>query len=264
MAPAVAFDNMQAGYGHQVILHNITASIMPGETIAVTGNNGSGKSTLLKALIGTIPLQGGSVDLLGYLRRAHQDPVGPPPWGRLGYVPQRASSGGGVEATVSEVVQSGLLGSGALFLPRGWRGRVDEALEQVGLTHRRKEAFQVLSGGQQQRALIARALVRDPDLLLLDEPLTGLDAHNRQRLADIVGQRQQTGSTAIIVLHELAEFRPLISRELRISSGHIVHDGPCQHASHYDPSGPWMDSHHAERLDQAPASRPFDVEGVMP
>ncbi len=244
-APAVVtLRDLQVGYNNDVILHDVSARILQGETVAVTGNNGSGKSTLIKALIGTVAVQGGSIDLLGYVRQAHARPTGPLPWGRVGYVPQRLAAAGGVESTVTEVVQTGLLGKGRkMWLQRGSRQKVEESLDAVGLRHRKDDSFQVLSGGQQQRVLIARALVRDPSLLLLDEPLTGLDAHNRQRLADIVSARQEAGGTAIIVLHELAEFRPLITREIRIHSGHIVHDGPCDHGSHYDPHGPYSASH---------------------
>ena len=83
--------------------------------------------------------------------------------------------------------------------------------------------------------------MRQPELMILDEPLAGLDTHNRERLAEITASHLAEGKTAMIVLHELAELRPLITRELRIAGGHIVHDGPCTHASHYDPDGPWSD-----------------------
>lgn len=240
-APAVIrVQDLGVGYRNNVVLHDLDLSIGTGECVAVTGNNGSGKSTLLKALIGTIPLMHGSIDLLGYKRYADKESAGNPPWYKVGYVPQRLASEGGIESTVQEVVQSGLLGTGHLRPPRDSKARVNDALKLVGMLHRLKEPFQNLSGGQQQRVLIARALVRNPQLILLDEPLTGLDEHNRIRLGEILAERKAEGCTAVIVLHELGELRPLISREIRIAGGHIVHDGPCTHARHDD--GPlWWD-----------------------
>ena len=245
--PVVSFHDLEVSYGRNTILHDISARVCPGSCVAITGNNGSGKSTLVKALVGITPFQRGSIDLLGYKRRADAPPQGPPPWGHVGYVPQRLTATGGIDASVTEVVQAGLLGLGdsawsRLRPPRDWRSRVDAALDRVGLAHRAMDRFSILSGGQQQRCLIARALVRNPELIILDEPLAGLDAHNRQRLAEITASHLDEGKTAMIVLHELAELRPLITRELRIAGGHIVHNGPCTHESHFDPTGPWSDT----------------------
>lgn len=198
--------------------------------------------------------------MLGYVRSADEPPKGPAPWSRLGYVPQRLAAAGGVEATVEEIIQTGLLGPKSFWLRRGWRDHVQDAMEQVGLAHRRKESFQVLSGGQQQRVLIARALVRDPDLLILDEPLTGLDEHNRHRLAEIIEARLGGGGTALIVLHELGELRPLITREIRIGAGHVIHDGPCTHKHHRDSLDPWIDPHAPHGHDDGPQTSPFNLE----
>ncbi len=236
---AIQIRDLDAGYRGHVVLHDLSLDIPEGECVAITGNNGSGKSTLLKSLIGTIPIMHGSVKLLGYTRTAAGDTSGQAPWYRVGYVPQRLASAGGIESTVQEVVQSGLLGSGHLRLPRDWRARVKGALEEVGMRHRLKESFQNLSGGQQQRVLIARALIRNPSLLLLDEPLTGLDEHNRNRLGDILAGRLSTGATVVLVLHELGELRPLIKREIALASGHIVHDGPCTHEDHRSAGQYW-------------------------
>ncbi len=239
--PVVAFDDLEVGYGRNVVLHDISASINAGECVAITGNNGSGKSTLIKALMGIEPFQRGTINLFGFVRRAEQRSTGTPPWNSVGYVPQRLSAVGGVESSVSEVVQSGLLGYRRLWSGPGAKQKVQNALEQVGMNHRAKEPFAILSGGQQQRVLIARALIRGPELLVLDEPLTGLDAHNRERLAQIVADQKSRGTTSVIVLHELGELAPLITRELRLASGHLVHDGPCTHASHQDETSTWID-----------------------
>lgn len=240
-APA-AFTDLQVAYDSNIVLHGITATIAKGSCVAITGSNGSGKSTLLKALLGVAPVVGGSAELFG----TEVSPKAKIDWQKVGYVPQRITVGGGIGSTVREVVETGLLGPRRWWLPSGAKKRVDQILTEVGLLHRDREAFQVLSGGQQQRALIARALVREPELLILDEPLTGLDEHNREVLARLIGDHLQKGNTAIIVLHELGILAPLIDRELRISSGHIVHDGPCTHHVHE------TDDHH-HLPDHAPA-----------
>lgn len=234
-SPVVDFDHLQVAYNDNLVLHGITAAIDPGQCVAITGSNGSGKSTLIKACLGIAPVTGGTVSLFGQQVAGDQAQPRRVAWNRVGYVPQRMSVGGGVGATVREVVETGLLGARRWWIPRSGKHAVDDALERVGLTHRAADSFQVLSGGQQQRALIARALVRDPQLYLLDEPLTGLDQHNREVLAEIIGSAKRSGATLLIVLHELGELAPLIDRELQVKAGHVVHDGPCTHLRHENP-----------------------------
>lgn len=221
----ISFHELEVGYGAAPLLHGISAEVTAGSCVALTGANGSGKSTLLKALLGLIPHQSGQINLFGVELPGGGGPVHQVPWGQIGYVPQRNSVGGGISSSVREIVETGLLGPRRWWRPRGSKAQVDEALELVGLRARQRDIFQQLSGGQQQRTLIARALVRQPQLLLLDEPLTGLDRHNREVLAGVIGAQKAAGHTSLIVLHELGELRPLIDRELRISSGHLVHDG---------------------------------------
>lgn len=224
--PPLSFNDLEVGYGSTPVLHDVSATIDAGTCVAVTGGNGSGKSTLLKALLGLIPHSGGEIEIFGTELPEAAGPDKNIDWAKLGYVPQRNTIGGGVGSTVREVVETGLLGPGQWWLPRRRKERVDEVLEQVGLTSRDREIFQVLSGGQQQRTLIARALVRNPHLLFLDEPLTGLDRHNREVLAQVIGEEKRLGHTSVIVLHELGELAPHIDRVLQISAGHIVYDGP--------------------------------------
>ncbi len=237
--PPIAFHDLEVGYGAAPVLHDISATVEEGSCVALTGGNGSGKSTLLKALLGLIPHSAGEIHLFGDLLPEEAGPTPQIDWTKIGYVPQRNTIGGGVGSTVREVVETGLLGPRQWWLPRGSKQKVDRVLEIVGLSSRHQEIFQVLSGGQQQRTLIARALVRRPPLLLLDEPLTGLDRHNREVLAEVVRGQKELGHTSLIVLHELGELAPLIDHELHLSSGHITHDGPRrpggtdQHSDHH-------------------------------
>lgn len=155
--------------GASEILHDINLSVTGGETVALLGANGSGKSTLVRAALGIVPATAGTIRLYGQDISQSRSVN----WDRIGYVPQRVSAASGVPATALEVVRSGLLGPKRLWADRGRKARqaAMEALEAVDLADRANDHVQVFSGGQAQRVLIARALVRKPDLLLLDEPL---------------------------------------------------------------------------------------------
>jgi zinc transport system ATP-binding protein len=186
------------------------------------GGNGSGKSTLLKALLGIVPTTAGHAQLRGVEVTTSRQAV---PWSSIGYVPQRIGAGTGVPATAAEVVASGLVGHRHLRPGAGARRRCLEALDQVGLADRARESVAIFSGGQQQRVLIARALVRHPKLLLLDEPLSGVDQASKEALAGILARLQAHGTTMLVVLHELGELAPLIDRAVVLDHGRIVHDG---------------------------------------
>ncbi len=224
-AELVAARDVHVTLGGSEILRGIDLTVGVGEVVAVLGANGSGKSTLVRALVGIVPLSRGSVDLFGA-------PLGPRlPWRRLGYVPQRVAAPSGMPSTASEVVASGLLGGGRLRLPRGWRARTVEALDLVGLADRADDSTAELSGGQQQRVLIARALVRRPDLLVLDEPVAGVDKPSQEAFAATMTRLVGDGLTVLVVLHELGALAPLIERAVVLRHGRVVHDGAPPRAS---------------------------------
>ncbi|BDZ43229.1 ABC transporter [Paraoerskovia sediminicola] len=211
--------------GASDILHGVDLTVTDGEVVALLGANGSGKSTLVRSLVGVLPLAAGSVELLG-------SPLGPSvDWERVGYVPQRVSAQSGVPSTAREVVSSGLLHGRRLRLPRGWRTRTDEALELVGLRDRAQDSTSELSGGQQQRVLIARALVRRPDVMILDEPVAGVDQPSQEAFAATMRRLVSQGLTVLVVLHELGELAPLVTRAVVLRHGQVVHDGAPPAAS---------------------------------
>ncbi|MTG90181.1 ATP-binding cassette domain-containing protein [Cellulosimicrobium sp. BIT-GX5] len=221
----VAARDVHVTLGGSEILRGIDLSVRAGEVVSLLGANGSGKSTLVRALVGIVPLSRGSVDLFG-------TPLGPRlPWQRLGYVPQRVSAPSGMPSTAAEVVASGLLGGGRLRLPRGWRARTTEALDLVGLADRADDSIAELSGGQQQRVLIARALVRRPDLLVLDEPVAGVDKPSQEAFAATMTRLVDDGLTVLVVLHELGALAPLVERAVVLRHGRVVHDGAPPRAS---------------------------------
>jgi len=187
-------------YGHERVLDDVSITVRAGEFAALTGPNGSGKSTLLRVLLGLLPPASGHVQLFGVSPSRLRDR-----W-RVGYVPQRLSIAPDLPATVEEVVTSGRLAK------QGWwkrarsvdREAVDHALESVALEDLRRRKLTELSGGQQQRALIAKALASEPELLVLDEPIAGVDVDSQRLFRDsLVHLRNEHGAAVLLVSHEL-------------------------------------------------------------
>ena len=225
-AKAVQVADLSVDLGGRLVLRGVDLQIRQGEVVAVLGTNGSGKSTLIRTIVGLLPAARGEVRLFGTpVPRFRQ-------WRRVGYVPQRITAAGGVPATVYEVVSSGLLSKRRMFTPLGSAGKqaIDKALEIVDMADRRKDGVAELSGGQQQRVLIARALVSDPELLILDEPTAGVDLASQQIFADAIRERVARGTTVVMVSHDLGPMDALIDRSVVLRRGRIVYDGP-PHAS---------------------------------
>ncbi|MCC2320041.1 metal ABC transporter ATP-binding protein [Cellulomonas xiejunii] len=217
---AIEADDVQVTLGGQPIVRGVDLTVPTGQVLALLGANGSGKSTLVRALLGVVPHVAGSVRLLGA-------PLGPDvPWQRVGYVPQRMAAAGGVPTTALEVVVSGMLHGRRLRPPRDRRPRALAALEALGVADLQDRRVQELSGGQQQRVLIARALVREPALLVLDEPTSGIDLPTQRTFVDALSRLRDAGTTVVVVLHEIGPFAPLIDRSIVLRHGRVVHDGP--------------------------------------
>ncbi|MGW3628439.1 metal ABC transporter ATP-binding protein [Streptomyces sp. NPDC000880] len=221
MEPVISIRGAQATLGSRPVLRGIDLTVRRGEVVALLGANGSGKSTAVRSLIGQVPLTGGEIALFGTdLRRFRE-------WSRIGYVPQRTTASSGVPATVREVVSSGRLSRTRLGrLSKSDRAAVQRALELVGLADRAKDSVDALSGGQHQRVLIARALASDPELLIMDEPMAGVDLVSQEILAGTLRDQVAAGTTVLLVLHELGPLEPLIDRAVVLRDGCVVHDGP--------------------------------------
>jgi zinc transport system ATP-binding protein len=200
-APVVlAAADVSFAYGTEVVLDHVGLEVRAGEFAALAGPNGSGKSTLLRILLGLLAPQTGTVEVFGVAPSDLRER-----W-RVGYVPQRPRIAPDLPATVEEVVATGRLAK------RGWwkrrtradRDAVDHALESVALTEHRRKRLHELSGGQQQRALIARALAADPELLVLDEPIAGVDVESQELFRDsLVHLVEQHSAAVLLVSHEL-------------------------------------------------------------
>lgn len=255
-APVIEADGVGISIGGQSILSGIDLVVNAGEVLALLGTNGSGKSTLVRTLLGVMPATTGSVRLFGA-------PLGPSaPWKRIGYVPQRMPAASGVPATALEVVTSGLLHGRTLRSPRGHKARALDALGDVGMRDRAHQRVQEMSGGQQQRVLIARALVRRPDLLVLDEPTSGIDIPTQATFVETISRLHDAGTTVVVILHELGPFAPLIDRAVVLRHGRVAHDGPPPRARG-EHAGQWHDHTHAHSDPEPPNASPLNVE-VLP
>ncbi len=248
MAPPVHVRDLHVTLGGARILHGVDLDVRDGEMVALLGANGSGKSTLVKALLSIVPVSSGSVELFG--ADVTRDPR-EVPWRRVGYVPQRVGAASGTPATALEVVSSGLLDNRRLRPPRGWRDLALSALDEVGLADRAKDTVSVFSGGQQQRVLIARALVRRPDLLVLDEPLAGIDRDSQEALAATLTGLRERGTSMVVVLHETGSLTEMLQRAVVLRHGRVVHDGkpPRATADHAHPHHDHLHPHEDEPPD---------------
>lgn len=183
------------GYPGHCVLHDVDVTFAAGRRVGVLGRNGSGKTTLLRTLLGILPPLGGSV-----LR---------PPGLRLGFVPQRERFDPVWPLTVREVVFQGLLPDRGLFArPTAADDEtIAESLARVGLAGRAAVPFRDLSGGQQQKVLLARALARRPDWLILDEPTAGLDVPAQQATLELVESLHSSSGDmgVVLVSHQLSD-----------------------------------------------------------
>jgi zinc transport system ATP-binding protein len=220
--PLLEASGVSFAYGRDPVLWDVNLRVRPGEFVALVGPNGSGKSTLLKLLLGSLAPSDGDVRLFGELPRRMRAR-----W-RLGYVPQRPVLGSEVPATVEEIVATGRL------TRRGWwrplrgddRRAARHALESVGLAEFAERPVHELSGGQQQRAFIARAFASEPDLLVLDEPIAGVDAGSQRRFREsLVHLVEDHGAGVLLVSHELSAVAQDLDRVV-VLKGTVLFDGP--------------------------------------
>jgi zinc transport system ATP-binding protein len=223
------------------VLHDVDLQVRRGELVSLLGANGSGKSTLLRALVGVLPLAAGTVRLFDVPSTDRSVRA------RLGYVPQYSAEAGSVPATARETVASGLLGPGRWFV-RSKDPRITSLMADVGLGDLIDRPITQMSGGQRQRVMIARALVRGPELLVLDEPFAGVDVRTQNTLATLLTRLVARGTTVVVVLHELGPLEPEIDRAVVLDRGRVVHDGPVDRRPVFDPGhdhafGPDRDGH---------------------
>jgi zinc transport system ATP-binding protein len=201
MQAIIEIKQLSYRYEKESVLEDITITVPDGSFLAIVGPNGSGKSTLLKLILGLLKPQKGDIFLFGQEISKFKD------WQKIGYVSQKANSfNTGFPATVFEVVSSGLTKKLGLFtfFKKEHRQKVMDALDSVGMMSFSHRNIGELSGGQQQRVFIARALVSEPKLLILDEPTVGVDADNVHSFYEMLGDlNTSSGITLLLVTHDI-------------------------------------------------------------
>lgn len=200
--------NANLGYEDGIVTENLNFTVCEGDYLCILGENGSGKSTLIKALLGLKPQVSGEIKWCGDFSA-----------NEIGYLPQQTPVQRDFPASVREIVLSGCLAKCGLrpFYSKSEKELAENTMKQLHIEHLAKRCYRELSGGQQQRVLLARALCATRKMLLLDEPVTGLDPKAQADLYELIASLNRDGITIIMVSHDLAS-------ALKYSS-HILHIG---------------------------------------
>ena len=187
---AIEIRNLTVAYGENIALENLNLDIEAGSLMALVGPNGAGKSTLIKTILKFLKQITGEIKINGKT---------------LAYVPQRNSVDWDFPTTLFDVVEMGCYGRVGLFkrVSKEEKQKVLKAIEQVGMLDFKDRQISELSGGQQQRAFIARALVQEADIYLMDEPFQGVDSTTEKSIVDILKKLKSEGKTLIVVHHDL-------------------------------------------------------------
>ena len=200
--------NLSLGYEGKTIVNNISFAVNGGNFLSIIGENGTGKTTLVKGLLGLIGRQSGSIDLSDGVSQSH-----------IGYLGQKNSITKDFPASVYEIVMSGFLNSNplGLFYTKNQRSEAKALMDRVGISKLKNRTFSELSGGQQQRVLLCRALCATTRLILLDEPVTGLDPIATSEFYSLLTELNKEGVTVIMVSHD-------VTSAIKLSS-HILYLG---------------------------------------
>ncbi|MBD5113426.1 MAG: metal ABC transporter ATP-binding protein [Ruminococcaceae bacterium] len=187
--------NLTLSYENMTVIKDLNFEVSPGDYLCIVGENGSGKSTLVKALLGLKKPVGGLIEFGDGLQQ-----------NEIGYLPQQTNAQRDFPASVYEVVISGCLNSRGIrpFYSAQERGIAAENMERLGISELKKRSYRELSGGQQQRVLLARALCATRKILLLDEPVTGLDPMVTVEFYGLISQINHDGVTVIMVTHDMS------------------------------------------------------------
>lgn len=208
-SPLLKCSNITLGYGSKNIVNNFNYTIHSGDYLSIIGRNGCGKTTFLRGLAGVLHPRAGKIELSSGLKR-----------NQIGYLPQITVTQKDFPASVEEIVLSAFQGKSLLlpFYGKALRKRADECLELTHATNLRKESFRELSGGQKQRVLLARALCAAERLLLLDEPVTGLDPESSQNMYNIIRNlHKNKNMTIVMVTHDIDAARNNSTRILNFN-----------------------------------------------
>lgn len=217
-APLVSISDVSMGWEGRTVLSHVSMHVCEGDFIAITGPNGGGKTTLLKLILGLLkPMSGKVVRNVRNLT--------------IGYLPQKNMIDSQFPISVSQVIKSGLIGMKNLD-PAEREARYRETLKAVGLENHAEQAIGVLSGGQIQRALLGRAIISRPQLLVLDEPLSYIDKRFEAHLYELMREIART-TTIVLVSHEMSTIAGMANRHFIVD--HTLHECTAHH--HYVHTG---------------------------
>jgi ABC-type Mn2+/Zn2+ transport system ATPase subunit len=209
--PLVHLQNVSLGYDSTPVLQNVDLMICPGDLIGLAGPNGSGKTTLFRAILGLLPILSGSLS-----RNC--------PLSGFGYVPQSAALDPQFPLSVGEVIEMGAYGRVRAYqpFPREEKKMIGEVLDQVGMRQLITKSFFACSGGQKQRILIARALMVKPKIMILDEPLSGVDEESRKSISELlVRLTREKGLAIFFSSHDISMVQRVAGKILRVDEGKI-------------------------------------------
>ncbi len=220
--PIVEFQDVTLAYDRVPAVERVSLVIERGAFAGIVGPSGAGKTTLLRAMLGGVPRVRGSVRVLGHEVRPGR------PVGGIGYVPQIQTVDWHFPVTVNEVV---LLGRAMRSGPWPWPRRADRreaarVLDRLGIGDLGGRHIRELSGGQQQRVFLARALVADPQVLVLDEPTTGVDIKTRDEVLHLLGELNRDGVTIVLTTHELNAVAAHLPEVICINRSVVAHGPP--------------------------------------
>ena len=189
--------DLTVAWHRKPVIWDVGFDVQPGQLVGIVGPNGAGKSTVLKAVMDLVPRASGRIEIYGQTYKQNRH--------RVGYVPQRESVDWDFPISVQDVVTMGLYGQIGWCMPvrRKHRELARQALERVGIGDLAGRQISQLSGGQQQRTFLARALVQDADLYLMDEPFSAVDAATEKAIVEILRDMRAVGKTAIVIHHDL-------------------------------------------------------------
>ena len=202
----LSVQNVTLGYEGRPVVEGLSFTVGSGDYLYILGENGSGKSTLIKAILGLHPA------IKGEIRWEGLKPS------EIGYLPQQTDVQRDFPASVIEIVRSGLISRGGLrpFYTKEEKALADANMERLGITHLARRCYRELSGGQQQRVLLARALCAARKMLLLDEPVAGLDPGASEEMYELVADLNREGITILMVSHDLQAAEKYARHILRI------------------------------------------------
>lgn len=212
----IEIEELNFGYSGEYVLKNLNMKIERGEFAVIQGNNGSGKSTLLKLILGELKRDSGSIRVLGHEIENLNS------FSDIGYVPQVNSVNKiSFPVTCIELVALGLYDEfGFIKIPRKRHlKRAEEAIKSMGMDEYIRTPFNEMSGGQQQRVMIARAIVKNPEIIILDEPTVGVDQISKESFIELISDMNKTGVTIVMVTHEMDSVKDYYTKLYKLENG---------------------------------------------